>query len=246
MACTLTGLDEWTDLDRVLAMSRLYTFVEWGVLYSPARQGLDKRYPSFNNIRWISRLREMRVCRLALHVCGVGVNEIIGARSAWLDEWLRGFGRVQLNLRGDRFDSQEVADAVRKIRVGDSLRKVIVQVNQANMGLCRELNGMMGLEFLWDSSGGRGVVSQEWAQWGAAEHSGISQCLWGYAGGLGPCNVQGELPKIATAANGRPFWIDMEQKLRSEADEFDLAKAQAVLEAVEEMTGLQRAMKIGY
>ena len=246
MACTLTGLDEWTDLDKVVSLSRRYKFAEWGVLYSPARQGVEKRYPSFNKIGWINQLREMRVCRLAMHVCGVGVNEVIGGRQGWLDEWLEGFGRVQLNLRGDRFASEQVADAVRRIRSADSQRTVIVQVNAANMGLCRELNGIVGLELLWDSSGGRGVGCEKWANWGDAQHQGIAQCMWGYAGGLGPCNVTTELPKIARAANGRAFWIDMEQKLRSDSDEFDLAEAEEVLQAVASVAGIGPVAEIRY
>lgn len=236
-SCTLTGVDQWTDLDRLSWLSRRYTFAEWGVLYSPGRQGLENRYPSISGCDWGVRLREMRWCKMALHVCGVGVNEVLGARTHWLEEWLTGFGRVQLNLRGDRFSGEMIAEGVRKIRQGAPERRVIVQLNDLNRPICEELNGVEGVEFLWDSSGGRGVKPHGWAIWGDGAHSKVSQSLWGYAGGLGPENVASELPEIGFASGGRPFWIDMEQKLRDQNDRFDLTKAEAVLDMVEKVSG---------
>jgi len=230
--CTLTGVDAWTDFGRMESLSRRFRFVEWGVLYSPGRQGQDNRYPSMGeSSRWMD-LRTKRACKLAMHVCGVGVSEVIGASAAWLEMWLTGFGRVQLNLRGDRFAAHDIASAVRKIRAGNPDRRVIIQLNSVNRELCEELDGMTGLEMLWDASGGRGLLAKSWAKWGDPAHSRVAQCPWGYAGGLGPQNVVEELPKIAEAAGGREFWIDMEQSLRDGEDMFDLDRAEAVLEMV--------------
>lgn len=231
-ACTLTGVDEWTDLDRMAWLSRRYPFVEWGVLYSPGRQGQENRYPVIGGERWTA-LRASRSCSLALHVCGVGVSEVIGASAQWLETWLSGFGRVQLNLRGDRFATEDIAAAVKKIRGNEGQRRVVLQLNSVNRGLCDELNGVTGLEMLWDGSGGRGVLAKSWASWGDPAHATVSQCPWGYAGGLGPQNISEELPKIIKAAGGRAFWIDMEQSLRDEQDRFDLARAEEVLEQVQ-------------
>lgn len=234
-ACTLTGVDEWTDFERMGRLSQRYPFVEWGVLYSPGRQGQENRYPVMSGPRW-AHLRASRRCRLALHVCGVGVSEVIGASPYWLETWLSGIGRVQLNLRGDRFAAADVVAAVRKLRAADPARRVIVQLNSVNRELCEELNGVTGLEMLWDGSGGRGVLAKSWAQWGDPAHASVSQSPWGYAGGFGPKNLSEELPKIIKAAGGRPFWIDMEQNLRNEEDCFDLARAEAVLDQVYEIT----------
>jgi len=66
---------------------------------------------------------------------------------------------------------------------------------------------------------------------------------FGYAGGIGPHNVRAVLPEAAAAAQGRPFWIDMESSLRSiknGVDVFDLDKCYAVVEAVCEMGFMQR------
>ena len=55
--------------------------------------------------------------------------------------------------------------------------------------------------------------------------------LHGYAGGLGPDNIESELQRIAAAAGDAPFWIDMETRVRSDNDEqFDLNKVRRCLE----------------
>ncbi len=58
----------------------------------------------------------------------------------------------------------------------------------------------------------------------------------GYAGGLGPDNLEEQLELISAAAGDCSFWVDMEGKLRTldetECDWFDLGKARRCLEAV--------------
>lgn len=55
----------------------------------------------------------------------------------------------------------------------------------------------------------------------------------GYAGGLGPDNLETELPRIIGAARKHPFWIDMESSLRGLDDCFDLGKAAVSVRIVE-------------
>ncbi len=57
----------------------------------------------------------------------------------------------------------------------------------------------------------------------------------GYAGGLGPENVEEQLPLIAQAAIGADgFWIDMETRVRSNLDRlFDLEKVERCLTILE-------------
>jgi len=52
----------------------------------------------------------------------------------------------------------------------------------------------------------------------------------GYAGGLGPDNLKKELAKIHRLAGSRAYWVDMETKLRTDDDAFDLAAARRCLE----------------
>lgn len=53
----------------------------------------------------------------------------------------------------------------------------------------------------------------------------------GYAGGLGPNNLDIELPKTAAAVGNDTIWIDAETKLRSNNDmTFDLNKCKIFVE----------------
>lgn len=49
---TFTGVDEHTDLRGMIALSAQYP-IEWGVLFSPKRQGCETRYPPFHHIEWV-------------------------------------------------------------------------------------------------------------------------------------------------------------------------------------------------
>jgi len=83
---------------------------------------------------------------------------------------------------------------------------------------------------LFDASGGHGVSPEYWPA-----HLPDKSC--GYAGGLGPDNLARELPRIQEAAGQGPYWIDMEGKLRNEADRFDLARARLCLAACRQFMG---------
>lgn len=51
----------------------------------------------------------------------------------------------------------------------------------------------------------------------------------GYAGGIGPDNVEGKLRTLLEHPTDDKFWIDMETRVRTE-DWFDLDKVEQVLE----------------
>lgn len=74
--CTLTGVDNRTELESIAALSEQYPFVEWGFLYSPKRQGQAGRYPSISFLRKAFKELPEQV-NIALHVCGSGVPQLI-------------------------------------------------------------------------------------------------------------------------------------------------------------------------
>ena len=51
---TLTGADESVEPMDLALLSDKYTFVEWGILFSQTRQGIEPRYPSYE---WIEKLQ---------------------------------------------------------------------------------------------------------------------------------------------------------------------------------------------
>lgn len=219
---TLTGADDATDLAELAHLSARYPLVEWGFLYSPKQQGKGGRYPSTATLlKAFHTLPE--TVRVALHVCGAGVPHLL-ANEAEVEQLVgavaRRGGRVQLNFSQsrERIDLEALSAFLDRY---PSL-KVITQHNDANDLVWKHLGGHANYVALFDASGGRGIECSAWP----APLPGI-HC--GYAGGLGPDNLATELPRILVAARRQPHWIDMEGKLRTPDDRFDLQRAAACL-----------------
>lgn len=219
---TLTGVDEATPLDDVVALSEQYPFVEWGVLYSPSKAGKGGRYPSAEKaIHILKELQENGVST-AVHLCGGGVIGALDGRDATALELASLAGRVQLNFNQARQALElSTVDAFAN-RLG---KPVITQHNAANDTVHLHLTSSFH-QVLFDASGGRGTRPEQWP-------SMLPGIRCGFAGGLGPENVVQELGRIAEASHGYPFWIDMETSLRDRNDRFDLAVCEEVLSAVE-------------
>lgn len=231
--CTLTGIDESTDFADIWALSDRYPFVEFGVLFSVTQSRMDtkdaNRYPS---IEWIEALaaeaRQRPGPQFALHVCGRAVGDFLdvvndgNSHGPYLGDirpLLDVFGRIQLNLRAVMSTAEGIRNAVRHYPE----HTFITQHNEANQRLTDELSGLVGHAVLFDQSGGRGVSPA--AGWSAP----VAGKYCGYAGGLGPANLAHQLVAIEAAANGHPYWVDMEGRLRDDEDQFDIARAHECL-----------------
>ena len=78
---------------------------------------------------------------------------------------------------------------------------------------------------LFDASRGCGIERSDWPVPLPGTHCG-------YAGGLGPDNLATQLTRIQAAAGDYAYWIDMEGKLRTPEDLFDIGRAEACLREV--------------
>lgn len=233
-SCTLTGVDDLTAAEDLVQLSDEFPIVEWGFLYSPTRQGLDRRYPSAFSIRYDLQTLPPSV-RVALHICGQGVPDVLtgASREAMhlVDQVTARNGRVQLNhvLTGPLLEQAD-----RFLSWWRDLQ-VITQHNEANKDVWKALADHPNHSVLFDSSLGRGILPA--ASCWPAPLSGVP-C--GYAGGLGPDNLDEQLHWIAIAAGQTPLWIDMESSLRRHhgtADRFDTQRCRKVLEIVTERVG---------
>lgn len=229
LSCTLTGADDSTDLDDLWNISSEFGLglVEWGVLYSASNQG-NGRYPSFG---WIDRLTERldrgQSPRFALHICGRAVKDFLEGEGH-VQEVASAFPRIQVNFRAADYSAEDIKVMIRR----NVAHTIVAQRNRANRDLWKELAGHSNHAILFDASGGRGLSPESWPD-------PLSGVACGYAGGLGPDNLETELPKIDSLA--RPvgaYWIDMEGKLREEQDRFDLRRARACLEVVQRFSSL--------
>lgn len=215
--CTLTGVDDATDLGRVAELMDEYPFAEFGVLWSQTRAG-ERRYPSKTRLEAIAR--RFHGGRIALHVCGRAVADFVVCNAA-APAVAASFPRVQLNARFTPTEAWEEAfDAMLAVRQG----VVITQHNEANAPFSTMFPRRANHAILRDASCGRGVAPDVWP-------TPLPGKLCGYAGGLGPNEIDAALPAIAAAADGAQFWIDMESKLRVD-DVLDLDACATVLRKV--------------
>jgi hypothetical protein len=221
--CTLTGADDTTSIDDLFALQDRFPFVEWGILYSESQRGIG-RYPSGD---WLVALTdrlqaEEKPRSFALHVCGRAVRDLL-AGAGEVCRVASVFPRIQINFRAADYPLEQIRATLRR----HGSQSVITQHNSANETLWKDLACETNHTILFDTSGGRGIAPASWP-------APLPTALCGYAGGLGPGNIRGELPAIRRAARGTAYWIDMEGKLRDAQDRFDLNAARNVLEAVQD------------
>jgi hypothetical protein len=227
---TLTGADDSVHPEELFTLSMEFPFVEWGLLISRAQEG-SARFPSQE---WFSNLQACALAspeaKFSCHVCGRWTGRLLNlAEKMSIREWpcpISFFGRIQLNFHAEK--GYEVHPDLSKAIPGG--KQVILQMDGVNDSLLHSvLNQGIDAVPLFDKSGGAGIVPPEWP-----EPMAPPSLYCGYAGGLGPENVEAELDRIALATrDDRRIWIDMERKLRSEDDQqFDMGKCRRVLEAV--------------
>ncbi|KAF1046360.1 MAG: hypothetical protein GAK35_01045 [Herbaspirillum frisingense] len=204
---TFTGADDTTDIDAMCQLYRDYP-IEWGLLFSPKRQG-QGRYPSLD---FIKRLVEAHPMEYAAHLCGDYSRAVLAGQFIdHLDLINHNFARVQVNTTDPVADPYRVA-----LYWNESLIEPILQCRGA-FPLGREVS------WLFDASGGRGIEPSSWPA--APAHQFV-----GFAGGLKPTNVGAAMKTLGAIATH--FWIDMESGVRDENDRFSVDLCRQVCEVV--------------
>ncbi len=204
---TFTGVDDWTSTEGMRLLARRYP-IEWGVLFSRRRQGVDPRYPGGE---MLSRLMWSGL-RMSAHLCGSYSDDVMEGRSSTdIPADLSYFERVQVN------HAAPVPARIVQFQNGwDTYLRGIAQ--------CRDyiFPANNSVDWLFDRSGGTGVTPDAWPL-----HPGGMRRV-GYAGGIGPDNV---LEVISAINCTGPYWLDMESGVRTD-DRFDLDKCKAVCRAI--------------
>ncbi len=215
---TFTGVDECTDVKRLVQLQKKYPFVEFGVLLSYEWQENGNR---FLDPLILSVLRS-RGLNLSAHFCGQAAIDVAAGKKFKMESLLGNnskiFRRCQLNLKADKYFSQ-----LRRLVSIPYIDEVIIQMHTPE--LCQQfLNGQRPLfaSYLLDASCGCGIDTPIQIITSPGVHIG-------YAGGIGPDNVAEKLRTLLESPSDEMFWIDMETRVRTE-DWFDLDKVEQVLE----------------
>ena len=217
---TFTGIDLWTDLQRLASISQQYPYAEFGLLMSKDWQENGPRFPNPDIVWKLANIWSSQPFHLSLHLCGEFAIAAAKGDYTFLDTMIAPnlfsiFERVQLNL-----DSKSMFDVLH--RITKTKKEVIVQMRTA--ALCKQfLDGgnPEGMSYLIDFSGGRGLDTP-------VEVVNVPGVHVGYAGGIGPGNVGQKLRGLLTYPFDGEFWIDMETCVRTN-DKFDLDKVEQVL-----------------
>jgi len=250
---TITGADDSIDPRILVDLSVEFPFAEWGILASLSNSG-SNRYPTKIWLHTLSAIHELNESlHISLHIQGRYLREMFyhdRPQVADLDIWSR-VRRVQLNFHGEPVPLEEnlVKTFIRNLSSLGKGKQYIFQMDGVNDDFY--LEHIWGGDYfldepdayplsapLFDRSAGAGVLPDSWPRAELLEAipgpdgEGVEvKAYHGYAGGLGPDNLAEQLPLIAAAADGAPYWVDMETRVRSENDsKFDLAKVRHCLE----------------
>ena len=218
---TVTGADDSIDPMQLISLTERFPFVEWGILLSKSAEGAH-RFPS---LPWMERLAELPTFRLSGHLCGFWVRELCAGRLTFAAERptiAALFQRVQLNFHA--MQHLVVRKALIAALASWGRDEYIFQFDGVNNGLMDTAHSAgVKVAPLFDTSGGAGVEPEVWPK-PLAEYCG-------YAGGLHPDRLEGQLSRIFGASQNARIWIDVESHVRSNNNSvFDLRKVERFLE----------------
>lgn len=219
---TFTGVDTRTDINRLISIQEEYPYVEFGVLLSDDWSYNGCRFP---DPIICERLAKAEIKQLSAHLCGklaidvaFGQTDRVNAASFNCFDI---FDRCQLNLR-----AAGMFETLRRMKLFSNLKEIIVQMHTPE--LCSEFlkePSPTGLAYLLDASGGAGIDTPIDIITSPGVHIG-------YAGGMGPENIEKKLRTLLEAEENNEIWIDMETRVRSvttDGEWFDLDKVESVL-----------------
>lgn len=238
---TITGADDTISIYDLFKLSIEFPFVEWGILLSAKRHGTP-RYPSKEFLQLLTRPWEFKgekfetdgkwdklVPNLSLHLCGQYVRDFLLGKFQFIDDigienWKQ-FKRVQINTHGELHEYE--ANRLGRFIMVNPDKEFIFQYDGTNLKLLEFIAGLQNCAVLHDLSSGAGILPTHWPDT-------FKNVFCGYAGGLGPQNLEEQIPKILAAAGENPIWIDMETWVRSgNGSKFDLDKVFRCLEISE-------------
>lgn len=225
----VTGADNSVKPHQLIEIAKEYPFVEFGILLSKSSMG-NVRFPSKP---WLTELVE--TCQgegisFAGHICGSWVKEILLGKwpsEAFTDihpDFQKLFNRFQLNTHGQKHSlSPDLSNILYNLKCNG--QTVIFQYDNVNTAMINVMSlNNTNTSALFDLSHGAGVLPSEWPT--------PLSIPCGYAGGLSPMNVAGQIEKISGIVGDAEIWIDAETHLYSKGGLlFDLEKVKKFLEA---------------
>jgi hypothetical protein len=258
---TMTGADNSIDPFDLVKISNDFpdrrfnqneTYVEWGILVSPRTlDGGRDRYPSMDWIDKLKLISKIHNLKLSLHICGGWSRNLLLGKIEFPESLLEGFQRVQLNFHAEKNPCcvDKFVSAMHRLDSITWKKQWLFQVDGVLGNKYFEAvheNGSLDVAPIFDASGGLGISPKEWPRpqyhqsgYAFSPPLPIEWLYHGYAGGLGPENLEEEINRISAVLRDSYYsqcrvWLDMETKVRSDEDRlFDLKKVRTALELSE-------------
>lgn len=225
---TITGADDETDIDEMLDLTSDHTFLEWGILFGrEAKQGTT-RYPTSRWIEdWLAAAEDSwTTVSSAAHLCFPWPRNLSCNALTWDEIYrLRDFNRIQVNQSYHEVNQDYIKALFLSI---SNIGKPVIFQNNGTLPVADIDHYVSGMtcstipQVLFDCSGGRGVEIKDYPE-------PLSDMLCGYAGGIGPENIERVLTDLAQKFPKAEYWVDMESRVRTE-DHLDLNKIKACVE----------------
>jgi hypothetical protein len=234
---TFTGADDSINPKLLAQLSVRYPFVEWGILVSASRYG-SPRFPSHQWLMKLAYLHESyQQMNLSLHLCGQLVRDMLGTKKGLTASGIGPFGsfsRMQLNTHAVKHEvNVEDLPSLKGFE-----KQVIFQFDEVNEDIFN--SSVIGKDWtavLFDLSHGAGVLPESWPK-------PLKGVYCGYAGGLGPGNLEEQIGKIQEVAGRTKFWVDMETRVRTKDDKlFDLDLVEECLSIAEKFIPKSKTKK---
>ncbi len=217
---TITGIDNNTNLTTLHVLQKSHPLVEWGVLFSTVDSDRPK-YPS-------SEYRKNFIgtgLNLSAHFCGKWSKDVLeNRRFDLITDLPKEFKRVQLNYNFSRnTHNWEISPLIEYAKEHPE-RSIILQYNKSNskpIDFITDESFPPNIHFLYDSSGGRGILIPE-------IKGPIKNHYTGYSGGIGPDTINSVIFSIHSRTEDVNVWIDMENRVRTD-DMLDLYIVKEIL-----------------
>lgn len=223
---TVSGVDEKTEVSKLIELSKKYDFLEFGILVSEDKTntGKSNRYPSFS---YIDKLIDAKL-PLSCHIYGELANEFIGTgdftkiRKFLTPRRVAGFSRFQLSNKGfENYIPFNIPDDIRIILQASDY-KSFQYYWEMNRRLANE--DRVGVLYNFSDSNNKldslNMVADE-------------DEYVGYTGNVTLDNISYILGYIdGRNENDRDYWIDIENFIRSDDDCFDVHKVEEICNEV--------------
>jgi len=215
------GADDSIDPGLLQVLSAKYSWIEWGVLFRPDREGT----PRYASPAWVQELAEVNrengsIMRLAAHLCQKHCQEVLEGDASFTKELHGlGFSRVQINataVNGVDMSKERFTEYASNLKtVMETVPEVefIFQLNSETQALYDLVSSdpPHNMSVLFDSSCGQGIEL-------TVLPAQPADVPCGYAGGIGPDNIATVLESVMDQrehiTGSKPVWIDMESSLR--------------------------------